>query len=103
MTTDQKLRHVEAFLRMPHALTGDIRYEQLVNEFQDMEEIGMCELLDKYERIGVEKGMEKGKDITLVKALESLMQTMNLTLDKAMDALRVPEGRRSYYEEMMRS
>ena len=95
--TDQKLIHVEAFLRMLRALTGDIRYEQLVNEFQDREEIGMCELLDKYESIGMEKGM----DITLVKDLKSLMQTMNLTLEKAMDALRVPEGRRSYYAELI--
>ena len=88
-------------LRMLRALTGDIRYEQLINEFEDKEEIGMCELLDKYENMGWERGMEQGMDINLVDNLKSLMKTMNLTLDKAMDALQVPQAKREYYAEKM--
>lgn len=49
---------------MLSALTGDVRYEEIVPELQEEEKekegIGMCELLDKYENRGVERGMAQG-------------------------------------------
>lgn len=60
--TGQKIIHLEALLMMLSALTGDVRYEEIVSELQEEEKekggIGMCELLDKYENRGIEKGLE---------------------------------------------
>ena len=57
--TNQPIIHVEAFLRMMNALTGDYRYEWLLQNFEnDSEEregITMCGLLDKYEAKGEER------------------------------------------------
>jgi len=57
----------------------------------------MCELLDKYEN----RGIERGREGTLIENLQSLTETMNLTIDKAMEALRVPEEKRAYYAKKM--
>lgn len=62
--TRQKIVHLEALLMMLSALTGDVRYEEIVPEMQKEEkekgEIDMCELLDKYENRGVERGLAEG-------------------------------------------
>ena len=116
---NQVLRHPEAFLRIIHALTGDIRYEQLITNIEGKEEIRMCELLDKYENRGIQKGLRegkregrregrregkregkrKGKELNLIENISTLMETMDLTLDKAMEALRVPQEKRTYYAD----
>lgn len=62
--TGQKIVHVEALFRMLSALTEDERFEELIPKALEVEqakgEITMCEWLDKYEQLGMEKGMEKG-------------------------------------------
>lgn len=62
--TGQKIVHVEALFRMLSALTEDDRFEELIPKALEVEqakgEITMCEWLDKYEKLGMEKGMEKG-------------------------------------------
>ena len=102
--TDQKILHVEAFLHLLRALTGDARYEEIIPELlKEKEEVGMCELLDKYENRGMEQGLKQGlkqgQEGTLIENLQSLTETMNLTIDKAMEVLRVPEEKRAYYAQ----
>lgn len=88
--TDQKVQHVEAFLHLLRALTGDARYEEIIPELSgEKEAVGMCELLDKYENRGREKG--------LIENLQALMETTDWSVEKAMEALKVPENKRSYY------
>jgi len=103
--TDQKVLHVEAFLHLLRALTGDVRYEELIPEFREREAVGMCELLDKYENRGIAKGLKRGRkegrEGNLIENLQSLTETMGLTVDKAMEALRVPESKRSYYAKKL--
>ena len=89
----RRIVHVEAFLWLLGALTGDVRYEELIPEFQGREDVGVCELLDKYEN----RGMKKGEETTLVANIKALMETMGLTMDKVMEALKVPEKKRAYY------
>lgn len=64
--TDQKIVHLEELLMMLSALTGDVKYEEIIPEMQEKEKeqggINMCNLFDKYEKIGMEKGMEKGME-----------------------------------------
>lgn len=61
--TNQPILHVEAFLLMMKALTGDFRYEWLLNELEkkpkEKGEVTMCGLLDKYEARGIARGEQK--------------------------------------------
>ena len=55
----QKISHPEALLLMLEALTGDQRYLKIIKTLTQKEkrgEITMCELLDKYENRGIQKG-----------------------------------------------
>ena len=45
----------------------------------------------------MEKGMEKGADNTIVTSVRNLMETMKLTAEQAMDAIKVPMESRSKY------
>lgn len=69
--TGQKIVHVEALLRMLSALTEDERFEKLIPKTLEVEqakgEITMCEWLDKYEKLSMEKGI--GRVNALIKCL----------------------------------
>ena len=60
--TRQKIVHLEALLMLLEALTGDERYEEIMEDLRAEEKvkggITMCELIDKYEKKG-EKRMAK--------------------------------------------
>ena len=60
----QKIAHPEALLLMLKALTGDKRYLKILKSLTAEEkkegEVSMCELLDKYENRGIEKGRKLG-------------------------------------------
>ena len=61
--TTQKIIHLEALLLMLEALTGDKRYLKILKTLTEEEkkgEVSMCELLDKYENRGIEKGRKQG-------------------------------------------
>ena len=79
-------------------MTGDMRYEELIPDFREKEKVGMCELLDKYEN----RGIRKGKENAQVDNIKALMETMDLTIDKAMEALKVPKKKRDYYAKKVR-
>lgn len=76
--TEQKIIHLEALLMMLSALTGDVRYEEIVPELQDEEKekggIGMCELLDKYENRGMERGLAQGMERGLAQGMAQGME-----------------------------
>ena len=60
----QKIIHPEALLLMLEALTGDKRYLKIVKALTEEEkkgEVSMCELLDKYENRGIQKGIQQGE------------------------------------------
>ncbi|MCH5341316.1 MAG: Rpn family recombination-promoting nuclease/putative transposase [Acetatifactor sp.] len=62
--TEQKIVHPEALLLMLKALSGDIRYLKIRNAMSEEEREGnitMCELLDKYENRGIQKGIQQGE------------------------------------------
>ena len=91
-------------------------YVRNVLEFEDVKEMMECERefaeQAGYERgvqegmlQGIEKGMEKGREEgievgekqALLQSLKTIMETLNLTKDQAMDVLKVPEAEREYY------
>lgn len=62
--TEQKIVHPEALLLMMKALTGDKRYLKIRDTLSEKEKEGsitMCELLDKYENRGIQKGIQQGE------------------------------------------
>ncbi len=85
--TNQKICHVEAFLRMMHALSGDVRYQQMITEVakqQDKEGgVTMCELLDKYENEGINKGINKGIERVNKLVLAMLHDKRNQDIERA--------------------
>lgn len=59
----QKILHLDALLMMLRELTGDVRYEEIIPEMKEEQRkaggVSMCELLDKYENRGIERGIER--------------------------------------------
>lgn len=60
--TRQVIIHFREFLQLLREISGDIRYEELISQLecnQSIEKGGltMCELLDKYENKGIQKGI----------------------------------------------
>ena len=55
--------HVEELLMLMAAMTGDGRFEETINDLNGKERVTMCEVLDRVEAKGIEKGIEKGADI----------------------------------------
>ena len=48
-----------------------------------------------------EKGMTKGMTDGLLSSIQNLMETMKLTVEQAMDALKIPEADRQKYIELL--
>ena len=66
MTNDYKpsadrLRHVDETLKLMTVLTGDRRYEEAVQTLPTEGGVSMCEVLDRVENRGIEKGLAQGK------------------------------------------
>ncbi|MCR5206044.1 MAG: Rpn family recombination-promoting nuclease/putative transposase [Lachnospiraceae bacterium] len=59
----EKFCHVDAILKTMSALTGDDRFEQIINDRQKGERQvdNMCKVLDKVENRGIRKGMKEGR------------------------------------------
>ena len=64
---------------------------------EEGEEIGFEKGLEK----GIEKGIEKGKNETKLDDIKKLMHNLNLTLEKAMKALDIPESEYEKYKAML--
>ena len=50
---------------------------------------------------GLEEGVIEGEERRLIQNLRSLTETLQLTVDEAMNALKVPEEKREYYREKL--
>lgn len=60
----QEIKHVDEFLKLLQALTGDKRYYEVLDLLQDEEKregIKMCEILDKIENQGIAIGEKRGQ------------------------------------------
>ena len=61
----------------------------------------MCNLSEGVMRKGVAKGMAKGITKGVLSSIQSLMETMDLSADQAMAALKVPEVERQRYLDLL--
>ena len=56
----KSIGHIEELLMLMSAMTGDKRFEEIIDEANKKEVVNMCEVLDIVEARGIEKGIEKG-------------------------------------------
>ena len=59
----KSIGHIEELLMLMSAMTGDKRFEDVIDEANTKEVMNMCEVLDIVEARGIEKGIEKGADL----------------------------------------
>ena len=76
----------------------DIEVTQMLNE----EELAMCNYSDYIEERGIKKGMAQGVAQGMLDAIRNLMDSMKMTAEQAMSALKVPESEYEKYKAMMR-
>lgn len=108
--TQGLLRMLDVLLssRMAPAAKTDVlekEFEIPISRSFETEVSGMCNLSKGVwqdgEREGIEKGKIEGKIETKLQDIKLLMDTLKLTMEQAMDALRIPDGDRKEYEELL--
>ena len=90
----EKIKHVEAVLEMLKVYTKDERYgelEEIILRNNSEGSVSMCEILDEYERRGIEKGKEEGiiegrKEGT-VSAFVKMVIKNKITIEEACEEL----------------
>ena len=61
----------------------------------------VLEALQEGEEKGLEKGLKKGRASSLLDSISSLMRTLGLSREQAMDALEVPKEERPRYNALL--
>ena len=88
----------------------DMHYEELKKRasFFKEEEGGrgkMCKIMDEIWQEGMERGMaqgmERGMECNRLESLRTIMQTMRLSEDEAMNALLIPLEKRAKYKALL--
>ena len=64
---------------------------------------GMALGMDKGINLGREEGMTLGMDKSTLNSISKIMATFNVTIDRAMDILEVPDEKREYYKNRISS
>ena len=77
----------------------DGRAEGLVEGRAEGEKLGIA----KGEKLGIEKGEKLGIAKSLLNSIKSLMETMNVTAEKAMKALKIPQEEQEFYLAQLQS
>ena len=54
----KSIAHIEELLMLMSAMTGDKRFEEIIDEANTKEVVNMCEVLDIVEARGIEKGAD---------------------------------------------
>lgn len=97
----QEIQHVDEFLKLLQALTGDDRYFDVLNLLQKeakKEGVNMCEILDKVENRGIAIGEIRGRE----KMADEINQLNAILLKQnRMDDLRRTLADRNYQRQLM--
>ena len=84
----RSIGHIEELLMLMSAMTGDKRFEDIIDEANTKEVVNMCEVLDIVEARGIEKGIERGREEGIEKGREEgadLISRLNTILAKEGD------------------
>ena len=80
----KSIGHIEELLMLMSAMTGDKRFEDVIDEANTKEVMNMCEVLDIVEARGIEKGREEGIEEGIEKGAD-LISRLNTILAKEGD------------------
>ena len=69
--------------------------------FEYNQEQHFRQIAEENQAVGWEKGREEGREIATLTALGSLVETLALTVEQAMAALKIPEDERNEYRDKM--
>ncbi len=101
----QEIQHVDEFLKLLQALTGDDRYFDVLNLLQKeakKEGVNMCEILDKVENRGIAIGEKRGEKLGREKMADEINQLNAILLKQnRMDDLRRTLADRNYQRQLM--
>ncbi|MCC8163072.1 MAG: hypothetical protein LIO86_07900 [Lachnospiraceae bacterium] len=67
----------------------------------DMEDVKKGVAMTRLGQMLVEEGMKEGEQYTLLESIRNLMETLKLSADQAMEALRIPAEEREKYRTMI--
>ena len=101
----QEIQHVDEFLKLLQALTGDDRYFDVLNLLQKeakKEGVNMCEILDKVENRGIAIGEKRGEKRGREKMADEINQLNAILLKQnRMDDLRRTLADQNYQRQLM--
>ena len=101
----QEIQHVDEFLKLLQALTGDDRYFDVLNLLQKeakKEGVNMCEILDKVENRGIAIGEKRGEKLGREKMADEINQLNAILLKQnRMDDLRRTLADQNYQRQLM--
>ncbi len=105
----QEIQHVDEFLKLLQALTGDDRYFDVLNLLQKeakKEGVNMCEILDKVENRGIAIGEIRGEIRGEKRGREKMADEINqlnaiLLKQNRMDDLRRTLADQNYQRQLM--
>ena len=99
----KSIGHIEELLLLMSAMTGDRRFEEIIDEANDKEVVNMCEVLDIVESRGIEKGIEKGREQGIEQGAD-LISRLNTILAKEGDLEKIIKANtdKEYRNELLR-
>lgn len=62
----------------------------------------MCNLSKGIEEIGIREGKREGKKEGILFSIQSLMETMNFTMEEAMNALKISKTEQEQYTKKLK-
>ena len=80
---NDKITHVQEMLSLMSALTDDNRFSDVYEGIKGKERVSMCTVLDEIETRGIEKGIEKGRDNTLISLVHDGLLSIEVAADRA--------------------
>ena len=97
-----QIKHVAAFLDLMSVLTGDYRFAQSYNvnlerSVSDMKIPFLDEVENRGIEKGIERGIEQGREQNLIENIRAVMDSLNVSIEKAMEILKVPSDKQHFY------
>lgn len=80
---NEKIVHVQEMLSLMSALTDDSRFTDVYDDIKGKERVSMCTVLDEIETRGIEKGIEQGRDNTLIALVHDGLLSVEIAADRA--------------------
>ena len=106
----QDLKHVQETLQLLSVMTNDHRFEEVYNEASDAQKgemRNMCEILDKIENRGIEKGRAEGRAEGIAEGNVEGKNQMADLMKRLLDENRIEDAKRAaedpaYCDELMK-